>query len=221
MPKKKNLRKTFDDYVENMRVRKLSENTVAHRLYCGGKFLNWCDDRDLTDPRQLDRKIIDAYQRSVHRQRRQDGKPYSVRSQILRLDAVRGFCRFLLRVELIKRDPTADMELPKKPKSLPKSILNPAEMARVMAMPDLGRPTGLRDRAMLETFWATGIRRMELLGLDLYSIDAHQKTVAVHGKGRDFFSVLFAGHVIVAGADDHVGVANVPRHTLQPTFAKK
>jgi integrase/recombinase XerD len=181
---KKSLRKTFDFYVEYMRVRQLSENTVAHRIYCGGKFLDWCDDRDMVAPRQLDRKVVDAYQRFVHRQRRKDGKPYSVRSQILRLDAVRGFCRFLLREEFIQRDPTVNMELPKTPKSLPKAILSLEEMQKVLALPNVNRPTGLRDRAILEVFWATGIRRKELLELELYSIDTHQKTIMVHGKGN-------------------------------------
>ena len=179
------LREHLDAYVENMRIRKLSENTVAHRRRLGGQFLDWCEDRDLDAPVQLTPKVIESYQRFVHRKRKLDGQPYSVRSQLLRLDAVRALCRFLLRCDVILRDPTERMEMPKKPNALPKAVLGLEEIEKVMAIPTLNTPTGLRDRAILEVFWATGIRRQELLDLDLYCIDGHQKTLAVHkGKGN-------------------------------------
>jgi integrase/recombinase XerD len=68
---------------------------------------------------------------------------------------------------------------------LPKYVLNAEEAERVIQQPDIGRPEGLRDRAILETFYSTGMRRMELANLKLYDLDAERGTVMIRqGKGR-------------------------------------
>ena len=68
---------------------------------------------------------------------------------------------------------------------LPRHVLNVREVETVLAMPDLATPIGIRDRAMLETFYSTGIRRMELINLHLHDIDADRGTLMVRqGKGK-------------------------------------
>jgi integrase/recombinase XerD len=82
-------------------------------------------------------------------------------------------------------NPAADMALPRLPKRLPRAVLSVSEAERVLAQPDLTTALGLRDRAILEVLYSTGLRRMELVGLDLPDIDAERAVVLVReGKGK-------------------------------------
>ena len=68
---------------------------------------------------------------------------------------------------------------------LPRHILNVGEVEKVLAVPDLATPIGIRDRAIMETLYSTGMRRMELIGLHLTDIDAERGTVMIRqGKGK-------------------------------------
>ncbi len=81
-------------------------------------------------------------------------------------------------------NPAAELELPRLPKRLPRAVLSVSEMERVLMQPDITSPLGLRDRAILEVLYSTGIRRMELVGLDVSDLDAERGTLLVReGKG--------------------------------------
>jgi integrase/recombinase XerD len=82
-------------------------------------------------------------------------------------------------------NPASEIVLPRMENRLPKYVLNAQEVEQVIAQPDITRPEGLRDRAILETFYSTGMRRMELAHLKTYDIDAERGTVIIRlGKGR-------------------------------------
>ena len=70
----------------------------------------------------------------------------------------------------------SDLDLPRMEKRIPRTILSVAETERVLQVPDIHTPVGLRDRAMLETFYSTGIRRRELMHLKLYDVDRERAT---------------------------------------------
>lgn len=106
-----------------------------------------------------------------------------VRSQARHLVAIRQLFRFLLRERLLKDDPAAEIELPKPPKRLP-SFLDVSEVERLLALPDAGTPRGLRDRAMLEVLYATGLRVSELVSLPADALDSERGFVLVRGKGN-------------------------------------
>jgi integrase/recombinase XerD len=96
-----------------------------------------------------------------------------------------GFFSFLAAEELIPRDPSVRLERPKLPQRLPGGILTVREIRRVLEAPDESTPTGLRDRALLETMYATGLRRCEALKLDLSDIDHQEREIRVReGKGK-------------------------------------
>ncbi|MCP4487333.1 MAG: tyrosine-type recombinase/integrase, partial [Gammaproteobacteria bacterium] len=77
------------------------------------------------------------------------------------------------------------LELPRQQRGLPKAILSIEEIDTIMGLPDIKTPYGIRDRAILETLYSIGIRRMELVNLNIYDIDSSRKTVLVReGKGR-------------------------------------
>jgi integrase/recombinase XerD len=96
--------------------------------------------------------------------------------------ALKRFFRYLLREGLIEADPTLNLAAPKLPRSLPKS-LSEAEVEALLAAPDGAQPLGMRDRAMLEVLYATGLRVSELVGLKLFSVDLQGGVVRVTGKG--------------------------------------
>lgn len=107
---------------------------------------------------------------------------YTARSSARFLSALRGFYRYLLREQLIERDPTLDVELPRLGKPLPKS-LSEADVEALLAAPDVDTPLGLRDRALLEVLYAAGLRVSELVGLTREQVNLRQGVVRVFGKG--------------------------------------
>jgi integrase/recombinase XerD len=107
---------------------------------------------------------------------------YKARSTARLLSGLRGFYRFLLREGLISLDPTLRVEMPQLGRPLPKS-LSETDVEALLAAPDIGDPLGLRDRAMLEVLYATGLRVTELVSLSLEQINLRQGVLRTFGKG--------------------------------------
>jgi integrase/recombinase XerD len=109
--------------------------------------------------------------------------PQSKPRSISRLIAsLRRFYRYSLRENLIKTDPTLQIESPKLPRSLPKS-LNEKEVENLLNAPDINQPIGLRDRAMLELLYASGLRVSELVGVKVNEVSTQDGVVRITGKG--------------------------------------
>jgi integrase/recombinase XerD len=104
------------------------------------------------------------------------------RSTARLLSSLRRFYRYLLREEKITDDPTAQLESPKLGRPLPKSLTE-EQVEKLLQAPDAGTALGLRDRAMLETLYATGLRVSELVGLTLQQANLQAGVVKVIGKG--------------------------------------
>ena len=98
------------------------------------------------------------------------------------LSALRRFYRWLLREHRIERDPTLHIDMPKLPQRLP-ATLGERQVVALLEAPDDGDDIGLRDRAMLEVLYATGLRVSELVGLELTRVNTRQGLVRVVGKG--------------------------------------
>lgn len=102
---------------------------------------------------------------------------------VRKLAAVRSFYKYLLKHKLVSNNPTTNIVTPKVPKKLP-SFLDEASMAKMMELPDTTGIEGLRDRALLEILYSTGIRMNELIQLSLNNIDWANETIKVIGKGN-------------------------------------
>ena len=98
------------------------------------------------------------------------------------VSSLKRFFRFALREGLRGDDPSADLESPKLPRSLPKS-LSEAEVEALLGAPDVGTAQGLRDRAMLETLYASGLRVSELVGLKTVQVSLDMNVIRILGKG--------------------------------------
>jgi integrase/recombinase XerC len=105
------------------------------------------------------------------------------KSVVRKLAAVRSFYKYLLRHKLVSNNPTLNIVTPKVPKKLP-SFLDEASMAKMMEIPDTTGIEGLRDKALLEILYSTGIRMNELIQLSLNNIDWANETIKVIGKGN-------------------------------------
>lgn len=173
------------DYLEWIRVKSFSERTVASRVVVLRSFAAWCAERGLTRSCEVTRPILERYQRWLFHYRKADGRPLTFHTQQIRLVSIKAFFKYLSRQSRILSNPASDLDLPRRERRLPREALTPQEAEQVLAQPDVTRPLGLRDRAILEVFYSTGMRRMELANLGVYDLDAERGTVLIReGKGK-------------------------------------
>ena len=164
----------------------LNRNASAHTVeaYASdiGQFLHFtaaargCAPEALR-PAQLDLAAVRAFMADLHRQ------GHARTSVSRKLSALRAFGRFLRREGIIEIDPASLAAAPKREHKVP-AHLSVDEMTRLLEMPDAGEPLGRRDRAILELFYASGLRLSELVQLDLGDVNLNARIVRVMGKGR-------------------------------------
>jgi integrase/recombinase XerD len=159
--------------------------TVARCRTHLARFATWCEARGLTRLDHLTPAILERYQAWLANRRRQDGRALAWSTQAHELTAVRMLCAWATRTKRLLVNPATELELPRQPKRLPRAVLSVSEAERVLAEPDATTLLGLRDRAILEVLYSTGLRRMEVIGLDLTDFDAERGVVFVReGKGK-------------------------------------
>jgi integrase/recombinase XerD len=131
------------------------------------------------------RTVLEAYQRHVFHYRKKNGEPLSFTGQHDRLVPLRVWFKWMARHHHILHNPARELELPRLGMRLPKAVLTAAEADRIIEQSDVHDPLGLRDRAILETLYSTGMRRLEMVNLKLWDLDLERGTVTVRqGKGK-------------------------------------
>ena len=158
--------------------------TVQTRDRSIARFIVWCDERGIDRPADISRAVLERYQRHLFLSRKIDGAPLSLATQQSLLNPLKAFFKWLAREHHILYNPASELILPRQPRQLPKVLLSVQDVEGILNQPDIATAWGLRDRAILETLYSTGIRRMELTRLSLYDVDLAQSTVMVRlGKG--------------------------------------
>jgi len=174
-----------NEFSEWMGSHGYSPRTIENRRAMLSYLVDWLAERGVTRPVEVTRPMLEGYQRWLFHYRKADGHPLSFRSQSQRLLAVRAFFKWATRAHHLLHNPASEIDLPKVERRLPKPALSLAEAELVLTQPDLTEPTGVRDRAMLEVLYSTGIRRSELAHLAVTDIDDDRGTLLVQqGKGR-------------------------------------
>jgi integrase/recombinase XerC len=176
------MKETLRSFLQYLRNRNVSPHTVTAYESDISQLLKFIAQMretqlDKVRPCDVDVSAIRAFMADLHRNR------ISASSAARKLSAVRTFFRFLRREDLVDSDHSALVSSPKQGTTVP-SHLTIDEMNRLLEMPDPSSPLGRRDRAILELFYASGLRLSELVGLDMESIDVSRKMVRVLGKGR-------------------------------------
>ena len=154
---------------------RFTDRTVEQYLAYIRAFLEWLASNDiaLVEVRSEDRE---AYQNELFASRKADGFPYSVSFPAGHITALKSFFRFLSRRGFLLHNPCSPLELPRSEQRLPRTVLTMREVLKILkAVVRDKSPTGLRDRAILETFYATGIRVTELSKLKPYDVDTEEK----------------------------------------------
>ena len=140
--------------------------------------------RHLHDVRSITKPILERYQRYLYYYRKADGEPLTFSSQHVMLSPLKSFFKWLTRENYIVYNPASELELLKKSKKLPRYIMSIDEIEAVIDEPDCHQPSGIRDRAVLEVLYSTGMRRMELCNLSIYDVDIKRGAIWVRqGKG--------------------------------------
>jgi integrase/recombinase XerC len=132
--------------------------------------------KDALEPSDLELPVLRAFMAELYRQ------GLSRATVARKLSALRTFVRFMRREGWIDHDPVALAASPKREQKVP-AHLSVEEMSRLLDMPDTSTPLGRRDRAILELFYASGLRLSELVGLDLEDVNLSARMVRVMGKG--------------------------------------
>ncbi len=172
-------------YLTYLGVKGQSQHTVGSSKASLTRFIRWCEERSLARPSQIDRPTVERFQQSLHFHRKKNGEPLSARSQQFLLIPLRQWFSWMVKQGHLPYSPAADLDLPKVPRKLPKAVLSVKEAEAVLEMPDLSTAEGLRDRAILETFYSTGIRRTELTRLSIQDVDRDRGTLMIReGKGK-------------------------------------
>jgi integrase/recombinase XerD len=125
--------------------------------------------------------ILERYQRYLYHYRKPNGEPLTFGTQQTRLAPLKAFFQWATRERHLLYNPASELLLPRLPRRLPKHILSVADIESLISQPDIATAQGVRDRAMLETLYSTGIRRMELVQLTLYDLDTRGGSLTVRG----------------------------------------
>jgi integrase/recombinase XerD len=177
------------DYLVWLGVHGYSPGTIRARRYYLASLVTFLCERDVERPSQVTPSLLDSYQRHLFHHKKRDGQVLSFRTQAQRLVPVKGLFAWLTRMGVLPFDPSASLMLPKTERRLPEAVLSVEEVEAVLAGPDTTTALGVRDRAILEVFYSTAIRRMELINLRVSDVDRGRGSLFVRqGKGaRDRF----------------------------------
>ncbi len=174
----------FTDYLEAERhasrytVRNYRSDLIGNKLHGTEKgFFQFLDHRGIDSLEAVDKSIMREYLGYLVDQH------VAKVSLARKLSAIRSFYRYLLREHIIERNPTELTVSPKLDRRLPE-FLTSEEILKLISQPDISKPHGQRDRAIIELIYAAGVRVSELTGLDLIQLDLESRQLRVLGKGN-------------------------------------
>jgi site-specific recombinase XerD len=183
------MRGRFIEYLTALNYATATLVNYAHNVEI---FLEWLvENTSLNSISDVTAAQLSQYQIALYRIEIEDEKTgkkkrLSTGTQANKLAAMKRFFLWLWQEGLIVHNPSASIQMPKQPKMLPRNILTPAEAKRLIESVPTKKPRDIRDRAILETLYATGIRLSELLDLTIYDVEMQTGTLRIeHGKGDE------------------------------------
>lgn len=203
----------LDRYVRHLVAeRNASPYTVRNYTAEIGQFINFLEGEGVSDWSQVGREVVRRYLAWLMEQ------GYEHASIARRLSELRSFCRFLVQDGLLLSNPLDAIASIKTPKRLP-NCLSLEEVEALLDAPPRDTPQGLRDRAILEMLYASGLRVSELASLDVQDVDLRRGEVRVLGKG-DKERLTLLGRKAIAALQEYLAVgrtalANPSQASLQ------
>jgi integrase/recombinase XerD len=167
----------LDQYLHYLVVEKgLSKNTIEGYQLALNRFLGHLRKKGIQEIGDVKKFDIRAFLLVLRK------KGLSAKTLARDLSAIRTFFQFLIQEEILEVNPVEEIESPKMTKTLPE-ILTLREVEQLLEQPDLRTPLGIRDRAMLEVLYATGMRVSELIRLPVNQVNLESGYVVIYGKG--------------------------------------
>jgi integrase/recombinase XerC len=189
------IQRASEDFLRAIEVqRELSPNTVAAYETDLAQFAQWSGRAKVEGLAEIDRRLLRRYIAFLSERR------LARRSIARKASALRSLFKWAVERELVPADPTDGLTTPKLDRPLPKA-LRAADAARLCELPPDDDPVGLRDRALIELLYGSGLRVSELVGLDLDDIDMKAGRIRVLGKGRK-------ERVVPMGDESHQALAS-------------
>jgi len=167
----------LDQYLHYLIIEKgLSKNTIEAYRHGLNRFFDHLRRKGIQEIGNVGKFDIRAFLLALK------GKGLSTKTVVRDLVAIRTFFQFLIQEEILEANPVEEIESPKMAKTLPE-ILTLKEVEQLLEQPDLRTPLGVRDRAMLEVLYATGMRVSELVQLPTNQVNLESGYVVIYGKG--------------------------------------
>jgi integrase/recombinase XerD len=183
------LQEWLTEFLEDMQRRNYSPRSLRSYRYDLLLFVAWVGEQEqLLSPRDLTQTVLEQYQMHLmlrpSRKSPKAAQPMSTGARNRHTAELRSFFRYLKRACKLLSNPGAELESSRQLRTLPKSLFSVEEMAQLLEAIPKNQPYGLRDWAAVELLYATGLRRFELLGLELGDLRLSEELVQVLGKGN-------------------------------------
>jgi integrase/recombinase XerD len=181
------LKEQISKFTDHLEAQSFSPRTVEAYTRHATEFTGFLERYypRATKPNEVTREIVDDYQRFVRDSKTRDGRPPANATIRLKLTAVKILFAYLAKQDLVLRDPTTVIVAPKEEQRLTRRVPTDDEMRDVLNAVSPRNPESMRDRAILELFYACGIRTSELCNLKISEVDLKDQTVTiVAGKGN-------------------------------------
>jgi integrase/recombinase XerC len=192
------MQEVFNKYIAYLEAEKnASAYTVRNYTNDLLEFFNYVADKKIKTLRNVTRQTLRSYMSHLMEQ------GYAKTSIARKLSAIRSFYRYLMREELISASPAATTVSPRLDRRLP-SFLTIDEAKRLVESPDLSKPYGQRDRALLEMLYASGLRVSELVNMNVEQVNLATNEIRVWGKGSKERVVLI-GAPAASALENYIG----------------
>jgi integrase/recombinase XerD len=189
-------------HLTDARARGRGAGTIGYRRVYLRQLLGWLSARGVTNPQDVSPRVLTDY--LAHLRRRETAyhraapSRLSVRTLAAEVSVLRSFFGWLTQRRVLLFDPADGLSLGRSTSPLPKAVLTESEVTALLESPGTD-DLGVRDRAILETLYSTGLRRAELCNLDLFDLDPEGGTVRVRGgKGGKDRIVPIGNHAVEA-----------------------
>jgi len=180
----------LDQYLHYLIVEKgLSKNTIEAYSHGLNRFLNHLGKKGIQEVLGIEKFDVRAYLLDLKKE------GLSTKTVVRNLVAIRNFFRFLVQERVIEANPVEELEFPKVAKTLPE-ILTLKEVEQLLEQPNPQTPMGIRDRAMLEVLYATGMRVSELTQLPINQVNLEGGFIIIYGKGSKERMVPFGSEAM-------------------------
>lgn len=192
MTEKQNMENLKSAFLEHLTLKNMSPLSVRQNDLAIRVFLGWLNGKKIKEISHVDREIFENYKAWLSIYTSRKGEPLAVGTIRDRLFVVQRWFAWLKKKGVLAYDPIADVKAPRRKKQLPRGVMRPDEIRKIMEQPDLKSIIGYRDRTIMEVLYSTGARSAELVNIKVADVDLQKKMVRIrNGKGgKDRFVPL-------------------------------